>query len=133
MKIDATCEPLTGELSQQARERMSQPLFHADWLRVVFLHYEIEPASLQPWVPFDLDLRDGMAYVSLVAFTMRGLRSDFFAGGSAEIERRLRTGRIELEGALEKRPAVLVARVLEKILHREVAVAIQESRPPLRI
>jgi len=79
MKIDATCEALTGGLSRLARKRMSRPLFRADWLDVVFLHYEMEPAALQPWVPFDLDLREGSAYVSLVAFTLRGLRSDFLA------------------------------------------------------
>lgn len=38
------------------------------------LHYEVPPEKLQPFVPFPLDLRDGKAYVSLVAFTMRGLR-----------------------------------------------------------
>ena len=38
------------------------------------LHYEVAPEKLQPFVPFELDVRDGKAYVSLVAFTMRGLR-----------------------------------------------------------
>lgn len=37
------------------------------------LHYEVPPEKLQPFVPYELDLRDGKAYVSLVAFTMRGL------------------------------------------------------------
>jgi uncharacterized protein YqjF (DUF2071 family) len=38
------------------------------------LHYEVPPERLQPYVPFPLDVRDGKAYVSLVAFMMRGLR-----------------------------------------------------------
>jgi uncharacterized protein len=38
------------------------------------LHYEVAPEKLQPFVPFPLDVRNGKAYVSLVAFTMRGLR-----------------------------------------------------------
>lgn len=38
------------------------------------LHYEVAPEKLQPFVPFPLDVRDGKAYVSLLAFTMRGLR-----------------------------------------------------------
>lgn len=38
------------------------------------LHYEVAPEKLQPFVPFDLDVRDGKAYVTLVAFTMRSLR-----------------------------------------------------------
>ena len=56
-----------------------RPLFQAAWERVVFIHYEVEPKALQPQVPFPLDVRDGRAYVSLVAFTLRGLR--FAAGG----------------------------------------------------
>lgn len=48
--------------------------FQADWDRTLMLHYEVAPEKLQPFVPFPLDLRDGKAYVSLVAFTMRGLR-----------------------------------------------------------
>src|SRR5437016_4346568 len=51
-----------------------EPLFYADWLRAVFIHYEADPEALQREVPFELDLDDGMAYVSLVAFTMRDMR-----------------------------------------------------------
>jgi len=56
-----------------------RPLFHAGWRRTVFIHYEVDPAALQPQVPFPLDTRDGKAYVSLVAFTLADLR--FAAGG----------------------------------------------------
>ncbi len=38
------------------------------------LHYEVPPEKLQSFVPYPLDLREGKAYVSLVAFTMRRLR-----------------------------------------------------------
>lgn len=48
--------------------------FLADWDRALMLHYEVAPEKLQPFVPFPLDVRNGKAYVSLVAFTMRGLR-----------------------------------------------------------
>ncbi len=51
-----------------------EPFFHADWERALMLHYEVPPEILQPFVPFELDMRDGKAFVSLVAFTMRGLR-----------------------------------------------------------
>lgn len=64
--------------SAAGRERMmaspGEPLFHADWLDVVFLHYAVDPAVLQPQVPWPLDVRDGRAFVSLVAFTMRDMR-----------------------------------------------------------
>jgi uncharacterized protein YqjF (DUF2071 family) len=79
MKLDVPCGPLTGEPSREARGRMTCPLFHADWLGAVFLHYEVEPSALQPLVPFELHLRENLAYVSLVAFTMRDLRPGLFA------------------------------------------------------
>jgi len=56
-----------------------RPLFRAGWRRTVFIHYEVDPAALQPRVPFPLDTRNGKAYVSLVAFTLADLR--FAAGG----------------------------------------------------
>jgi uncharacterized protein YqjF (DUF2071 family) len=51
-----------------------RPMFLADWDDVVFVHYALDPAILQPHVPFTLDCFDGAAYVSLVAFTQRRLR-----------------------------------------------------------
>lgn len=51
-----------------------EPLFLADWLDVVFLHFEVDGAALQQEVPFELERWQGSAYVSLVAFTMRGMR-----------------------------------------------------------
>lgn len=52
----------------------ARPLFRCAWERALMIHYEVDPARLQPAVPFPLDLHDGRAYVSLVAFTLRGLR-----------------------------------------------------------
>jgi uncharacterized protein YqjF (DUF2071 family) len=51
-----------------------RPWFRAHWLDVTFLHYAIDPQILLPHVPFDLDLFDGKAWVSLVAFTQSDLR-----------------------------------------------------------
>lgn len=65
-------------LSREARldfeREEGRTLFRAGWERAVFIHYEVDPAALQPQVPFELDLRDGAAYVSLVAFTLSDLR-----------------------------------------------------------
>src|SRR5581483_402315 len=73
--VDATETALP---SLAARERMlgvrGEPLLYADWLRVVFVHFEVEAGVLQRAVPFELDLFEGRAFVSLVAFTMRGMR-----------------------------------------------------------
>ncbi len=86
------CETLSTEntaesaadLSEAARRRLlsirGEPLLLADWLRPVFIHYEVPSNVLQRDVPFELDLRDGKAYVSLVAFTMRRMRP--FCGGA---------------------------------------------------
>lgn len=51
-----------------------RPALLADWDDVTFVHFAVDPASLRPLVPFELDLFDGAAYISLVAFTQRNLR-----------------------------------------------------------
>ena len=56
------------------RDAPFRPVFRADWVDAVFIHYRIDPAVLQPHVPFELDLYGGYAYVTLVAFTQRNLR-----------------------------------------------------------
>jgi len=83
MSLAAPCAPLTAGPSREARQRMAGTLFRGDWLSAVFLHYQVDSAALQPLVPYPLDLRDGAAFVSLVAFTLGGLRSHRFprAGG----------------------------------------------------
>jgi uncharacterized protein YqjF (DUF2071 family) len=57
-----------------------EPLLIADWLNVLMIHFAVEPRVLQSVVPFELDLLDGQAYISLVAFDMVGMR--FRRGGS---------------------------------------------------
>lgn len=78
MKLERPARLQSWLLSAVGRERMlaarGEPMLYADWLDVVFLHYAVDPAALQPLVPWRLDLRDGCAYVSLVAFTMRDMR-----------------------------------------------------------
>ena len=73
-----------GAISDLARQRFirheTRPLFLSNWERTAFIHYSVDRSLLQPQVPFPLDLRNGTAYVSLVAFTLRHLR--FFATGS---------------------------------------------------
>ncbi|MDB6117710.1 MAG: hypothetical protein JWO08_1491 [Verrucomicrobiaceae bacterium] len=69
---------MKANVSTVAKEQLSRELFEplllADWSDAVFLHYAVKPEVLQPFVPFPLDLREGMAYVSLVAFTMSRMR-----------------------------------------------------------
>lgn len=65
-------------LSEAARRRMlalpGEPMFYARWDRAVFIHYAADPVVLQRDVPFELDLRDGRAFVSVVAFTLARMR-----------------------------------------------------------
>ena len=56
------------------RSHAKRPLFLADWLDATFIHFALPPGILSPHVPFPLDLFDGEAFVSLVAFTQRRLR-----------------------------------------------------------
>lgn len=64
--------------SEAARRRMlvsrGEPLFLTNWDNAVFIHYECDTAALQNCVPFALDLFEGRAFVSVVAFTMRDMR-----------------------------------------------------------
>src|SRR5205823_10777000 len=64
--------------SDEARRRMlalpGEPMFYARWDRAVFIHYEADPAALQRDVPFNLDLHEGRAFVSIVAFTLARMR-----------------------------------------------------------
>lgn len=64
--------------SELARERMrarwGEPLFLADWMRVLMIHFEVDARTLQRDVPYPLELLDGRAFVTLVAFTMEHMR-----------------------------------------------------------
>ena len=51
-----------------------EPLFYAAWDNVIFIHYQTDPQELQRCIPYELDFFDGSAFVSLVAFTMCGMR-----------------------------------------------------------
>ncbi len=70
--------PATGALGHAALGRLlavpHEPLLFGDWDRTLMIHYAIDPEVLRPHVPFPLDLHEGKAYVTLVAFTIRAMR-----------------------------------------------------------
>ena len=68
---------ILGSAQHGHSRRSFKPHFLGDWMRVVFLHYEVDAEVLQREVPFELDLWHGRAFVSLVAFTMQRLRLRF--------------------------------------------------------
>jgi uncharacterized protein YqjF (DUF2071 family) len=68
----------TNELSAEAQQRIlsrrGEPALLCAWDDALMLHFEVDAEALQHDVPFELDLRDGRAFASLVAFTMREMR-----------------------------------------------------------
>lgn len=77
--------PLTlnqSDLSDAGKGRLlsvkGEPLVFAEWHRVMFLHYEVEPSVVCARLPptFELELHQGKAIVSLVALTMRRFRAN---------------------------------------------------------
>lgn len=50
--------------------------YYQEWNKAIFLHWKVEPKLLRPFVPkeMEIDLFQGAAWVSLVAFTMEKIR-----------------------------------------------------------
>ena len=96
MKILPTIEnKLSRQLSEAGKARLlsrrGEPLFIAGWERALFMHFGMDAEMLQRVVPFELDLRAGRAFVSLVAFTMRGMRFRFGGAPLARLTRPVAT------------------------------------------
>src|SRR5207247_1780372 len=66
--------PMLTQIRHEPAKPLANPLFRCCWQSAVFLHYRVAPQFLQPQIPFELELHDGQAYVSLVAFTLRNMR-----------------------------------------------------------
>lgn len=75
--MNATTIPLQPDISPSAaglarmKRSPGEPLLLSDWDQVLMIHVEVEREALAAEVPFPLDLHDGRAFVTLVAFTMR--------------------------------------------------------------
>ena len=73
--------PNTSPICNAAGRRLlalaGDPFLHVTWKQLVFFHFVIPTGVLQNVVPkpFELELHEGMGYVSLVALTMRNFRS----------------------------------------------------------
>jgi uncharacterized protein YqjF (DUF2071 family) len=74
MNIAVESESLSASARRRMLQKPGEPLFYASWDQAVMIHYEADPATLRSCVPFELDLFDGRAFVSLVAFTLRRMR-----------------------------------------------------------
>src|SRR5438034_274417 len=75
-----TAQSRLRSAAELAQERLlsvkGDPFLFADWERVVFLHFIVAPELLRPFVPrpFELELYEGEACISLVAVTMGRFR-----------------------------------------------------------
>lgn len=52
-------------------------IIQQEWRHVLFLHYTIDPKFIQSLVPFQLDLYEAKAVISIVPFLMNGIRFPF--------------------------------------------------------
>jgi uncharacterized protein len=52
------------------------PLMHQTWDKLLFLHWSMKPEMLRPLIPssLDIDTWEGMAWVGVTPFTLRGIR-----------------------------------------------------------
>ena len=75
--MNAAAENFSAVARERFLAREGRPLLIGDWTRALFVHFEIPAECLQPHIPFELDLWNGVAYVSLVAFNMERLRLNF--------------------------------------------------------
>src|SRR6185437_6380425 len=78
MNLAAIISKPSRKLSDEGRARLlsvrGEPLFLAGWKRTLFIHFEIDAEILQRELPYELDLRDDKAFVSLIAFRMCEMR-----------------------------------------------------------
>jgi uncharacterized protein YqjF (DUF2071 family)/uncharacterized membrane protein len=52
-------------------------IIEQEWKHVLFIHYQVDPELLAHQVPFNLDLYNGKAILSVVPFLMQGIRFPF--------------------------------------------------------
>ena len=54
--------------------------FYQEWNNALFLHYKVEKEALKKFLPtaLDIDLFEGQAWISVVAFTMEKIRPRYF-------------------------------------------------------
>lgn len=99
---------------------MTQPVFlSAKWKHLAFFNYKVDPAILQPYIPYGTELDDyeGNTYVSIVAFRFEntkllGWLPAFFHRDFEEVNLRFYVRRIDESGV--KRGVVFISEVVPK-------------------
>lgn len=111
---------------------------NAEWRKLALVNYEVEPAILQPFVPFgtELDLWNGKCYVSLVGFMflntkMLGMKIPFHINFE-EVNLRFYVKRIE--NGETKRGVVFIKEIVPKFAITAIAnVLYREHYETLRM
>ena len=67
---------MRGTLTEDGTERRSPMkwIIRQEWRDVLFVHFRVDPGLIQSLIPFDLDLFEGAAVLSIVPFEMRSVR-----------------------------------------------------------
>lgn len=68
--------PAFAQLAHRPWPAPERPwILQQEWLDLLFLHWEIEPAALRPHIPesLEIDTFDGQAWLAVVPFRMRGV------------------------------------------------------------
>ena len=89
MTVFEATRTTASDVAQKRLDEDGGPALLADWAPAVFIHYAVDPTTLQPLVPFPLDLHDGRAFVSVVAFVQHDLRPKVGGRVSALLSRPL--------------------------------------------
>lgn len=128
---------------EQRQEMCRRPddvmVMHQCWERLLFLHWEMEPAILASTLPkgLSLDTHEGKAYIGVVPFFMRGIRPRFcpsVPGISDFLEMNLRTYVHDAQGrpgvwfySLDANQplAVMVARALFRLPYQHASMSAQ--------
>jgi uncharacterized protein len=80
---------IAAERIRSSAKQKWRPIFMADWREALFIHFRIAPEKLQPLIPLPLDLFEGQAYISLVAFTQHRLRPAIHCAAAEYLSRPL--------------------------------------------
>ena len=74
-----TCAYGQEPIDPDPPERVRRPVMFQRWSSISFLHWSFAPDHIRPLVPLplELDLHDGVAWVSLTPFLLEGLRPPF--------------------------------------------------------
>jgi uncharacterized protein YqjF (DUF2071 family) len=61
-------------IENKKRQNIMTIFLKAQWENIIMANYEIDPEILLPYLPVELDLYKGKAYVSLVGFMFKKTR-----------------------------------------------------------